>query len=395
MHFLSRRIRERAVIAVALVSLAGASAACTGEIDGAGDEPARAARQTPSDESFAPASRTLEGEEGERPGAEEPEQVEQTKPGKTEPEPTPTAPAATTEYAPYFYSWGWDNPLYPFTTLVDMAAKTGTTAATLGFVTAPGGACATSRAIPNHKSDVAAFRALGGHLKVSFGGASGTYLENGCTTIASLSTALGAFVDETGLTDLDFDVEQAVAMNATVNARRSAALAAVQKAKGIKISFTLPANPPSSTARGGMTAAAYAVVRSALDAGVVISHVNLMTMDYGTSFSAGRKMGDLAISTLTAAASQLRELLPALSEAEVYGTLGATPMIGHNDVPTEIFTLDDARTLIAFAKAKKLGLVSLWAIQRDVPCAGALDLVLCSGAQTAKYQFNEIFRSAS
>lgn len=45
----------------------------------------------------------------------------------------------------------------------------------------------------------------------SFGGATGRYLENGCATTASLTAAIEAFVDDTGLTDLDFDVEQAVA----------------------------------------------------------------------------------------------------------------------------------------------------------------------------------------
>jgi len=308
----------------------------------------------------------------------------------------PPPVVAKTEYAPYFYTWGWGNPVYPFTSLVDMEKKTGLRAATLAFVTASGGTCATTRAIQNHTSDLAGFRAASGLLKASFGGALGTYIENGCTTTSSLTAAIAAFVDDTGITDLDFDVEQSVATTSTVNSRRAAALAAVQKSKGIKVSFTLQANPASTSGTGGgMTSGAVSVVKAALDAGVVISHVNLMTMDYGTSISSGRKMGEMAISAVNACHKQLRALLPSASDADLYAMIGATPMIGQNDVPSEVFSLDDARTLIAFAKEKRLGLVSFWAIQRDAPCDGAVDLVLCSNAQTANYQFNSVFKTAA
>ncbi len=307
------------------------------------------------------------------------------KPADPAPADPAPAPGGTTEYAPYFYTWGWENSSYKFTSLVDMHKKTGVPAVTLAFVLANGG-CSTTTSIQSHASDIAAYKALGGGVKASFGGAGGTYLENGCTTSASMATALTAFVDATGIKDLDFDVEQAVAMNATVNARRTAALKAVQASRGIKVSFTLPAMPT------GMTSAALDVVKSAVAGGVAISHVNLMVMDYGSGVSAGKKMGDLAISSVNATAAQLKGIVPSLSDAAAYGMIGATPMIGNNDVPGEVFTLADATALVNFAKEKKLGLVSFWAIQRDEPCAGAVDLALCTGAQTASFQFHNILK---
>lgn len=413
------QLKSRAIV-LALTALSAASVACSGNI---GDPETRV--ETPSDDPFTPAASPADEagaveqptedpapaqgsdpdaatEEDTTPSTEqdaggtstadtavpEPPPADSGVAVDSAPPPPPPPPVTTekTEFAPYFYTWGWNNSVYPFTTLVDMKKKTGVEQVTLGFVTAPGG-CSASRTIANHKSDVDGFRALGGKLKASFGGASGTYIENSCTTTSSLTSAIAAFVDETGITDLDFDVEQSVAMNSTVNARRSAALAALQKAKGVKISFTLPAMP------SGMTSASNAVVKAALAAGVTISHVNLMVMDYGESYSSGKKMGDLAISAVNACADQLQALIPGLTDAAAYRMIGATPMIGVNDVRSEVFTLDDARQLIAFAKAKQLGLVSYWAIQRDVPCSGAVDLVLCSGAQTSSYQYSAIFRS--
>lgn len=312
-----------------------------------------------------------------------------TAPPVVDPVKPPPAGAAKTEYAPYFYTWGWGNSAYPFTSLVDMHAKTGLKGVTLAFAVSSGG-CNLGTTIPSHVSDIKAYQALGGKVKISFGGAGGTYIENGCTTAAALTTAISNFVDATGVTDLDFDVEQAVATTATVNTRRAQALAAVQKSKGIKVAFTLQANPGS-----GMTAGAVSVVQSALDAGVVISHVNLMTMDYGVSYSAGKKMGDLAISAVNACLGQLKKMIPGLTDAAGYQMIGATPMIGTNDVLSEVFTLADAVQLAKFAREKGLGLVAYWAIQRDAPCAGGLDLVMCTGAQTAKYQFHNALKTVA
>ena len=65
------------------------------------------------------------------------------------------------------------------------------------------------------------------------------YLENGCNDAAALANALVGFIDQTGVSDLDFDVEQAVAMTPAVNERRATALAQVQKDRGAKVAFTL------------------------------------------------------------------------------------------------------------------------------------------------------------
>lgn len=302
---------------------------------------------------------------------------------------TPPAAVATTEYAPYFYVWGWGNSAYAFTSLVDLQKKAGVNHVTLAFVVSNGGACAASRAIQGQSADIAAFIKAGGRVKASFGGAAGNYIENACTSSTSLATAIKNFVDETGITDLDFDVEQSVAMTSTVNTRRSAALAAVQAARpSVKIAFTLAAMP------SGLTAGAFEVVKSAVASKVNISHVNLMTMDYGALYSSGKKMGDLAVAAVNGCAKQLKSVLPALSDDATYGMIGATAMIGQNDVPSEVFSLADAKVLAAFAKARRLGLLSFWAIQRDQPCPAGVDLAVCSGAQTGNYQFSEIFKTA-
>ncbi|MGZ3451122.1 MAG: carbohydrate-binding protein [Polyangiales bacterium] len=304
--------------------------------------------------------------------------------------PPPPSPGGR-ELAPYFYSWGWGNPAYPFASLVELKTKSGLGAATIAFVLSDG-TCKATRDIQDHAADVKAFTGSGGHLKASFGGADGTYLESACGDSATLAKAIGDFVGETGITDLDFDVEQPPSMTSDVNAKRAAALATVQKEKAIKVAFTLPCTPRDKwDTPGGLNSYALDVVSAAVKAGVVISHVNLMTMDYGGYYSTGYKMGDLAVSAATDTVTQLRKLMPSLSESAAWAMIGITPMIGQNDVSSEMFSLDDAKIVASFAKTKGVGLLAFWAINRDQPGSGSLGLY--SQAQTKTFAFTDAFRA--
>lgn len=299
------------------------------------------------------------------------------------------APSGT-DYAPYFYTWGWGSDAYPFTDLSDLRAQTGIAGVTLAFVLSDGG-CSATQDIQQHKSDVDAFVAAGGKLKASFGGAAGTYLENACPDAASLAGAIGAFVDQTGIHDLDFDVEQWQATSPEINALRAQALAMVQGQKGVQIAFTLPAIPhdDANGVAGGVPADSLAVVASALDAGVKVSHVNLMTMDFYGNYG-NKTMAEKSISAVVDCKAQLQGLIPGLSDQGAFAMLGATPMIGVNDDPAEIFTLADAASLASFAKQNKLGLVAFWAINRDQPGSGSLGIY--SMSQDSLYAFHEALK---
>jgi chitinase len=70
--------------------------------------------------------------------------------------------------------------------------------------------------------------------------------------------------------------------------------------------------------------------------------------------------------------------------------VGVTPMIGINDVQTEVFTLADAKTLAAFAKARRIGRVSMWQLGRDRQCARPVTSAQldCSGVTQPAWQFS-------
>jgi chitinase len=287
----------------------------------------------------------------------------------------------TTDYAPYFPTWTWDDGgTYPYSNLVDLRNKTGMPGVTLAFVLS-GGGCQTDDAVTAHVADIKQFVAMGGHVKASFGGAGGTYIEAGCNDADALAGAIGAFVDQTGINDLDFDIEQDAAYG--LSDLRGLALKKLQDAKGTLVSFTLPTGPD------GLGDGGKQVVQGALKAGVTISHVNLMTMDYG-QFQ-GQPLGPIAIGSVEGARGQLQAMIPGLGDAQAYGMLGATPMIGTND-SGEMFSLDDAALLAKFARDKGLGLISFWAISRDRVCDSGKDG--CSTVNSGSFDFHNILKSA-
>ncbi len=243
--------------------------------------------------------------------------------------------------------------------------------------------------------EVAAVRATGGDVVASLGGAASIPLEVACPDASALAHQLRIIVDTLGLKALDFDVEGAwLADDASVR-RRNAAIMQLQtelaaEGRTVDVWFTLPVLPT------GITPDGEALLADALAQGVAIAGVNVMTMDYGDGAAPDPEgqMGTYAIEAVTALHAQMTTLWQDAgltpSPATTWSRIGATPMIGLNDVLTETFTLDDAAQLRAFAVDQGMGLLSMWSVNRDHPCPDSESVQLtCSSTedQTEDWQF--------
>ncbi|KOU30957.1 sugar hydrolase [Streptomyces sp. WM6373] len=280
------------------------------------------------------------------------------------PSPTATAPAPTgggARFAPYV-----DTSLYPAYDLLDTAAQTGVKEFHLAFITS-GGSCAplwggvTDLANDKVAAQIGALRAKGGDVRVSFGGAAGHELALNCSTVDDLAAAYGKVVDQYRLTKVDFDIEGAALPDTAANARRAQAIAKLQKSHpGLDVAFTLPVMPE------GLTQPGVALLADARKNGVRVDAVNIMAMDYGPAYSGD--MGQYAIQAATATQAQIKGVL-GLSEAAAWKAVAVTPMIGVNDVTSEVFTVADATQLVEFAAAKGIGRLAMWSSTRDKQCA--------------------------
>ena len=203
-------------------------------------------------------------------------------------------------------------------------------------------------------SQVQAVQAAGGHVTISFGGAAGQEAALTASSAASLQAEYQSVIDRYHVNSLDFDIEGAAVQDQHSITLRDHAIAGLQAANpGLTISYTLPVLPT------GLTADGLNLLASAKHDGVKIDVVNIMAMDYGPSVDNGGRMALNAIQAAIATEAQISSL-------GLSAKIGITPMIGVNDVASEVFTLADAQALLDYAQTdSNVVRLSMWSVARD------------------------------
>ena len=309
-----------------------------------------------------------------------------------------------TQYsAPYV-----DMALYPMYDLATVAKTQGVKFFTLAFITAdsqsrPAWGGFSEYVVGNSewdtkmKQQIDGVRAEGGDVMVSFGGASNRELAEVITDVTLLKAAYQKVIDTYQLTHIDFDIEGAAQRDFASVDRRSQAIAALQQdaaaaGKTLDVWFTLPVLPTGLTPDGLYS------VQSAVQHGVNITGVNIMAMDYGGNAAPNPqgRMGDYAIQAGTSLFNQLKTVYgTSKSDSQLWKMVGITPMIGMNDVQTEIFDQQEARELVAWANQHGIGRLSNWSLNRDKQNAnGAISYVelTSSSVQQSPFEFALIFQ---
>lgn len=292
-------------------------------------------------------------------------------------------------------------PLLPFESVADGAVGQ----LVLGFVVADpldpcrpswGGSYNIAAAAQTLDLDgrIARLRERGGDVAVSFGGAAGDELAVVCTDAERLAAAYQQVIDRYGLRVVDFDVEGSALRDKAANARRAEAINRLQAADSdLQVWVTLPVAPQ------GLTPEGVAFLDGLLAAGVEPAGVNVMTMNYGGSRAADQTMHEANVAALTATKDQLREAYRRIGrepdDPSLWRMIGATPMIGQNDVAGDMFTPDDARALVSFAHDVGLGRLSFWSANRDRACRAGVDVKRadssCSGVEQEPWAFSLVF----
>jgi len=162
------------------------------------------------------------------------------------------------------------------------------------------------------------------------------------------------------------------------------AVAQLQKGNP-KITFSLTIGADGN----GITSQGINILKAAKTNGVVVDTVNAMTMDFQSSKAWGGAVQD----SIEATHKQLKTIWTDKSDAELYSMIGITPMIGRNDYG-KTFTLDDAKTVVTYAKSKGIGHLAFWALGRDngnCPNQSGNPTDNCSGISEQDHEFTKIF----
>lgn len=245
---------------------------------------------------------------------------------------------------------------------------------------------------------IARLQQQGGDVGVSFGGLLNDELATSCTDHDSLVEAYSSVIDRYASTTIDLDIEGENLSDTAAGERRAAAIADLQQSRraageDLAVWLTLPA------ATFGLTEDGTTAVTQMLDAGVDVSGVNIMTMNFGQSMTDDETSGDASIRALQETHRQLGILYDQagieLTDATLWTKLGATPMIGQNDIEEEVFTMSDASTLNEFATEQGIGRMSMWSLNRDTTCGPNYADVTrvsdaCSGVDQGDFFFADV-----
>ena len=313
----------------------------------------------------------------------------------TTPNGPPPPPPSAKVFAPYI-----DMGLTADWQLTTIQQQSGIKVFTMGFVVGNGGCTPTwggvgatvaNDTLPNGTtilSLIQGVRAAGGDVIISFGGASGTELAQGCTTVSSLQAAYQSVLTKYSVNSstpvrLDFDIEGGATTDQASITRRNQALKNLKSANpGLVISYTLPVLPT------GLIASGVNILNSVKTDGLSLNVVNVMAMDYGSANDNGGQMG---LSAQQAASNTHNQVVA----AGLTASIGVTPMIGINDTNTEIFQLSDAQSLLNFANANNyITRIAMWSVARDNgSCAGqGFASPVCSGISQSNWAFSNILK---
>jgi len=272
--------------------------------------------------------------------------------------------------------------------MLNSAAKAGLKTYTAAFVISSGcspiwGDTLPVANDPAMDQEIATAKAAGATPIVSFGGAGGTELGMACSSVSSLQSAYQTVINHLGVNHIDFDIEGAPLDFTNANDLRFKAINGLESANpGLVVSVTLPVLPT------GLAADGVAFLNLAKQDGTRIDLINVMAMDYGSSFT-----GDMGQEAVQAAQSTLTQA-KADWPADTFANIGVTPMIGQNDNSAEVFSEADAHTLVTWADGAHVGRLAFWSVDRDQACGGSANgLPSCSEISQSPLDFTKIFDS--
>ena len=203
-----------------------------------------------------------------------------------------------------------------------------------------------------------------------------------------LQAAYQAIIDRYHFTWLDFDIEgDNLVRHPEANQRRNTALAALQATNaGLIISYTLPVDP------NGLSPASQDLLTDAKARGVKVHSADIMVMFFGGRFiNKGQSEAELAIASANKACEQIQKIDPAV-------LVGLCPCLD-NMPGGEVFTLEDARTLRAFAdKTPWVCSLHYWSVNGDAHPRGRRagsngGANAPAAAPRAPWAFAQIFKS--
>jgi hypothetical protein len=232
-------------------------------------------------------------------------------------------------------------------------------------------------------AEIAAIRAAGGEVAVSFGGYNGTELGSTCGSASALAAAYQQVITKYRLDRVDLDYEN-TALDSNTAVRFGAVRILEAQDPGLKVSLTVPMTTV------GFPGTGIDEIRQAIANGARLDVINIM--DFDTGLTSGTEVAQ-SEAIARDAVGQLQGIY-GWSAAAAWAHLGLQLMNGHTDQPSELFTQSDFSALLSFAQANHPAWFSFWSVNRDFPCPAGVPENwapgTCSNIAQNPYDFTRI-----
>lgn len=273
---------------------------------------------------------------------------------------------------------------FPTPDLVEMSKDSGLKYFTLSFITADANNHASwGGTIPLESqhmlSKIRDIRTDGGDVSISFGGANGQEIAQVIENVGVLVAEYSRVIDLYSLNRMDFDIEGgAVAEDKSVDRRNKAIVELKKKYPQLQITYCLPVLPT------GLALAGEKLVKNARKNGAVVESFHGMSMDFGDS-AAPDPEGRMSSYVISSAENMRKQVM---TSGYANPKIGLIPMIGVNDVASEVFRILDATWVRDFFKTTPwMTYIGWWSVNRDQPGPGEGANPFNSGINQAPYDF--------
>jgi chitinase len=242
--------------------------------------------------------------------------------------------------------------------------------------------------------NVAAFVEAGRPYIISTGGAEHKFT---CASSAGMERFVARY-DSAQLVGIDFDIEDGQSPE-QVDALMAAIRDAQRRRPQLRYSFTLATHAASDGSQASLNPLGESILAAVKRHGVQDAVFNLMVMDYGPASPevCVLKSGVVKDGVCDMGQSALQVARNVHAKYGIaYERIALTAMIGMNDVVSNVFSLDDAHTMVEGARTLKLAGVHYWSLGRDKPCAQSDNKPMtvasdaCSGVDAAAGAFDAI-----
>jgi len=217
---------------------------------------------------------------------------------------------------------------------------------------------------------------------ISTGGEDGSFT---CSSVDSMKSFIDTY-SSSSLVGIDFDIENSLSSQQLSDLMDSI-VGVQQYYPNLRYSFTLATLAASDGSQACLNSLGASVVAAIKASGMQNYLINLMTMDFGGPSKYVCVVGNDGLCDMGLSAIQAAQNLNATFQIP-FDQIEITPMIGMNDVSSEVTSLSDVDEMTSWGNQNGISGFHFWSFDRDTPCSLTYASATCSSTSNPVFAYD-------